>query len=76
MLRGAFWSADGRGVLIASVTPKGTSVILHVDLNGNARVVLESDPNVQLLWAIPSPDGRLVALNVISGDVDGREFVN
>jgi hypothetical protein len=29
-----------------------------------------------LLWAIPSPDGRLVALNVISGDVDGREFVN
>jgi WD40-like Beta Propeller Repeat len=68
VLRGAHWTADGRGVLIGSVTPRGTTAILNVDLKGNARVLLESDPNVQLLWAIPSPDGRHAALDVITGE--------
>jgi hypothetical protein len=54
-------------VLIASVTCKGTCVILYVDLNGNARILLQTDPNVQVLWAIPSPDGRSVALDVTTG---------
>jgi hypothetical protein len=68
VLRGAFWSADGRGVLIASVTSKGTCVILYVDLNGNVRVLLQTNPNVQVLWAIPSPDGRSAALDFITGE--------
>jgi hypothetical protein len=55
-------------VLIASVTCKGTSVILYVDLNGNAPVLLPSDPNVQVGWAIPSPDGRSAALDGITGE--------
>jgi len=43
---------------------------LYVDLNGNARVLLQTDPNVQVLWAIPSPDGRSAALDVITGEIN------
>jgi DNA-binding winged helix-turn-helix (wHTH) protein/Tol biopolymer transport system component len=68
VLRGVDWTADGGSVLIGSGTPKGTSVILDVDLEGNARVLLESDPHTQFRWAIPSPDGRYVALNVFTGE--------
>jgi hypothetical protein len=49
-------------------TSQGTTVILNVDLKGNPRVLFESDRNVQVLWAIPSPDGRHAALDVITGE--------
>ena len=68
VLRGVDWTADGRSVLIGSVTPKGISVILDVDLEGNARVLLESGLHAQFRWAIPSPDGRYAALNVFTGE--------
>jgi hypothetical protein len=29
---------------------------------------MQSDPNVQVLWAIPSPDGRCAALDGITGE--------
>jgi len=68
VLRGVDWTADGGSVLIGSVTPRGTAVILDVDLEGNARVLLESDPHTQFRWVIPSPDGRYAALNVFTGE--------
>jgi DNA-binding winged helix-turn-helix (wHTH) protein/Tol biopolymer transport system component len=68
VLRGVDWTADGESVLIGSVTPKGTSVILGVDMEGRARVLLESDPHTQFMWVIPSPDGRYAALNVFTGE--------
>jgi len=68
VLRGADWTADGRSLLMGSVTPRGTSVILDVDLEGNARVLLESDSHTQFAWAIPSPDGRYAALNLFTGE--------
>lgn len=67
-LRGVDWTADGGSILIGSVTPRGTAVILDVDLEGNARVLLESDPHTQFRWAIPSPDGRYAALNAFIGE--------
>jgi hypothetical protein len=30
--------------------------------------LLQTDPNVQVLWAIPFPDGRSAALGVITGE--------
>ena len=68
VMRSAYWTADGRGLLIGSVTPRGTSVILDVDLEGKTRVLLESDPHQQFYWVIPSPDGRYAALNVVTGE--------
>jgi DNA-binding winged helix-turn-helix (wHTH) protein/Tol biopolymer transport system component len=68
VLRSLDWAADGGSVLIGSVKPRGTSVILNVDVEGRARVLLESDPQSQFMFAIPSPDGRYVALNVFTGE--------
>ncbi len=68
VLKGVDWTAQGRSVLIGSVTPSGASVILDVDLDGNAHVLLETGPHAQVLWAIPSPDGRYAALNVLTGE--------
>ena len=68
VLRGVDWTADGGSVLIASGTTRGTSVILEVDMEGNARVLLESDAHIEFAWAIPSPDGRYLALNAFTGE--------
>jgi hypothetical protein len=43
---------------------------LYVDRNGNAPVLLRSDPNVQVLWAIPSPDSRSAAPDGITGETN------
>ena len=68
VLRGVDWTADSGSVLIASGTTRGTSVILEVDVEGNARVLLESDPHTEFAWVIPSPDGRYAALSEFTGE--------
>lgn len=60
------WTADNHGLLLTSLA--ADSVLLEADLQGKARGLLESTPNHELYWAIPSPDGRFVALNIITGE--------
>jgi DNA-binding winged helix-turn-helix (wHTH) protein/Tol biopolymer transport system component len=68
-LTGIGWTADGASVLVGSWTSSGTSVILEVDMEGNARVLLEGDSRTQVFaWVIPSPDGRYAALNEFTGE--------
>ncbi len=57
------WSADGAGLLIPSTTSNwGNPVLLFVDLDGKAGVIWEGEKYGPLNWAIPSPDGRHLAL--------------
>jgi Tol biopolymer transport system component len=62
------WTADNRGLLLTSFSSRGVSAVLHTNLQGATRVLLESTPNAQVYWAIPSPDGHYVALNIITGE--------
>ena len=62
------WAADGKSVLVPSRTANGAPVILGVEPNGNHRVLLEGDSATQLWWAVPSPDGRYAALEVVTGE--------
>jgi len=62
-LSAADWSADGAGLLIPSTTSNFTPVVLFVDLQGQARVTWEGEKYRSLSCAIPSPDGRYLALN-------------
>jgi eukaryotic-like serine/threonine-protein kinase len=66
------WTADGKGVFVTSTTGKG-SAVLEVDLEGNAHLLWEPKGSIQSLstpfvgglltpWAVPSPDGRHLAL--------------
>jgi Tol biopolymer transport system component/DNA-binding winged helix-turn-helix (wHTH) protein len=55
-LNGVDWSADGRSLFMASVTPKGIQVILEVDQAGKANVVLQGNVNNEFVAMIQSPD--------------------
>ena len=58
-LTGATWTVDGNGLFVSS--PKGGgSVLLGVNLQGNARVLWESSGGST--YGVPSPDGRHLAV--------------
>jgi eukaryotic-like serine/threonine-protein kinase len=54
------WAADGKGFYVFSPSPRG-SVLLHVDLQGNAHVLWEQPGGLQTA-GIPSLDGRHLAI--------------
>ena len=54
------WAADGRRLLLSSVDERG-SVMLRVDLQGNAGILWEQ-PGGLGTYASPSPDGRHLAM--------------
>lgn len=68
ILSSADWTADGKLVLSASITPNGVPVILGIDMEGNANVLLQGDRSTPLNWVIPSPDGKYGALFVTIGE--------
>ena len=55
------WAADGRSIWVTASSPTGIQTLLNVDLRGEAKPVFQ-EPEKYLGWAIPSPDGRHVAL--------------
>jgi Tol biopolymer transport system component len=58
-LQGLDWTADGKGLFTSSLHPSG--VLLHVDLQGRATVLWEPKGG-NMLWTVPSPDGRYIAM--------------
>jgi hypothetical protein len=61
-LQSVDWAADGKAMFVSGTTPQG-SALLHVDLQGNARVLWERKGGMEpwfalAPWAVPSPDGR------------------
>lgn len=64
------WSADGAGLFMPSTKSNSDPVLLFVDREGKARVVWEGQKNGPPAWAIPSPDGRYVALALYVGEIN------
>ena len=61
------WAADGKGLFMSSLQP--SCVLLHVDLHGNAQVLWEPHGEEEVR-AIPSPDGKHVAMPLNSHNVN------
>lgn len=59
-LTNAFWTADGKGLFVSSLKERG-SVLLSMDLRGNARILWEHTGGVGT-YGSPSPDGRHLAM--------------
>ena len=55
------WSADGKSLHVISLNRAGETTLLDVGLDGSASVLL-SGSNPRIGAAIPSPDGRLLAI--------------
>jgi len=60
VLTSAVWTADGKGLYVSSFKERG-SVLLHTDLQGNARLLWEHRGGIDT-WGVPSPDGRHIAI--------------
>lgn len=64
LIRVIQWASGSRGPLLTSITANCTSALLDAALQGNARVLLRCIQNEDIYWAVPSPDGRNVPLNL------------
>jgi DNA-binding winged helix-turn-helix (wHTH) protein/Tol biopolymer transport system component len=55
------WAADGRSIWVNATSSAGVQTLLSVNLQGKVRPAFE-EKEMDLGWAIPSPDGRHVAI--------------
>jgi len=60
-LGGLDFSADSKSLWATAFTNDEKCVLLNIDLQGNIRTMLE-DREMLINWAVPSPDGRYLAL--------------
>ena len=60
-LMGVGWSADGKSLLVSWHDFERDSALLNVSLDGKATVLLESS-NPEIWHAVPSPNGRMLAI--------------
>ena len=60
------WSADGKSLLVASLNRAGETTLLNVRLDGSASVLIGGS-NPRIGYAIPSPDGRFLAIDEATG---------
>lgn len=63
------WAADGKNLWVSASTATGTNALLNVDLQGRARPLWEQT-KMFVGWAIPSPDGRYLAMWQASGSAN------
>jgi DNA-binding winged helix-turn-helix (wHTH) protein/Tol biopolymer transport system component len=64
-LKNIDWAADGKSLVVSWGNHERDSALLRVTLDGRASVLLRS--NNYILYAIPSPDGRSLAIAEGSG---------
>jgi len=70
-LSSVHWTADGKGLFVSSFKERG-AVLLHMDLQGNARLLWEHPGGLDT-WGVPSPDGRHLAMR--AWNVDSNMWV-
>jgi len=61
----AAWTADGKGVFLASYSSRGTSIV-RMDLTGGAPVKLLKQPSWDIYALAPSPDGHMLAFGTVT----------
>ncbi|HKV77575.1 MAG TPA: hypothetical protein VJP02_05520 [Candidatus Sulfotelmatobacter sp.] len=62
------WAGDNRNVFAAGITTGGIPAIWDVESGGNSQIVLYGDRQTHFWWAIPSPDGRYLAVEKVTGE--------
>jgi Tol biopolymer transport system component/DNA-binding winged helix-turn-helix (wHTH) protein len=60
-LKNIDWSADGKSLFVVWHDFQRDSALLNVSLDGKVLVLARSS-NPEVFWAIPSPNGRLLAI--------------
>ena len=60
------WTADSKSVFVTGLTANEIPIVMWIEPNGNHRVLLEGERAAPFWWAIPSLDGRYLALQVVT----------
>jgi Tol biopolymer transport system component/DNA-binding winged helix-turn-helix (wHTH) protein len=60
------WAADNKDIWVTGYARSGTKTLVNVSITGRIRPMLE-EKKMTLGWAIPSPDGKHLALWKASG---------
>jgi len=71
------WAADGKSMFVGTLNRSGHIALLRVVLDGSVHVLREgSFPTLCgcAYWAIPSPDGKWVAINQPAGSSNAWEL--
>ena len=63
------WASDGQSMWSSSSTVSGGQALLNIDLRGRVTTLYQ-DPDKDVGWAIPSPDGRHIAFWEASGSAN------
>ena len=61
------WAADSKSLWVTTYNSDWTKALVNVSLNGTIRPLLE-EKSMMLGWAIPSPDGKHLAIWKAHGD--------
>jgi Tol biopolymer transport system component len=61
MLVSLDWRADGRGFFACAPRIGAGSALVHAGMNGKSKVLWEQ-PGAMQMWALPSPDGKHLAI--------------
>jgi Tol biopolymer transport system component len=67
-LSGADWTADGKGLFTCGL--RNGINLLHVDLHGDAVVLWKQGGGLVRCYALPSPDGKHVAIPLASNNAN------
>jgi len=62
----ADWSADGKSFFVTTTDSDHKTALFNVKLDGRSYLLMKDDKK-SIEWAIPSPDGKLVAINIYTG---------
>ena len=65
-VRSIDWAADGKSIWTCASPREGEEVIVNVDLQGHVKAAVQ-EPSPYIGWAIPSQDGKRLAIWEASG---------
>lgn len=71
----ADWSADGNSLFVTTMDSEHKTALLNVKLDGSNHLLMKDDKN-SIEWAIPSPDGKLLAINKYTGITNAWSLAN
>jgi eukaryotic-like serine/threonine-protein kinase len=69
------WAADGKGFFISSNPNGHLSILLYVDLAGNAHSLWQVQ-NYQATWGVPSHNGKYLAISAPSNECNAWTVEN
>jgi eukaryotic-like serine/threonine-protein kinase len=56
------WQPDSKGVFLGCNGPNNVATLVHIDLDGNVRLIWQAPEHPYTIWGVPSPDGRHLAM--------------